>query len=64
MESHSIHRGKLRKSSGNIKLVEGLGSLMPSEVVVLPILNKEEVVGVLYGDNAENRSPIDDVTGL
>lgn len=64
VEAHAIHRGKLRKSSGNVKLIEGLGNLMPSEVAVLPILNKDEVVGVLYGDNAENRAPIDEVSGL
>jgi CheY-like chemotaxis protein len=64
VEAHAIHRGKLRKSSGNMRLIEGLGSLMPSEVAVLPVLNKDEVVGVLYGDNAENRAPIDEVSGL
>lgn len=64
VEAHAIHRGKLRKCSGNVKLIEGLGKLMPSEVVVLPVLNKDEVVGVLYGDNAENRAPIDEVSGL
>jgi CheY-like chemotaxis protein len=64
VEAHAIHRGKLRKSSGNVRLIEGLGNLMPSEVAVLPVLNKDEVVGILYGDNAENRAPIDEVTGL
>jgi GAF domain-containing protein len=58
------HRGKLRKTTGNVRLIEGLGSLMPSEVLVLPILNRDEVVGILYADNASNRAPIDEVTGL
>jgi CheY-like chemotaxis protein len=64
VQAHAPHRGKLHKSSGNVRLIEGLGNLMPSEVAVIPVLNKGEVVGVLYGDNAENRAPIDEVTGL
>ncbi|MGK2855617.1 MAG: DUF4388 domain-containing protein [Thermoanaerobaculia bacterium] len=58
------HRGKLRKTAGNVRLIEGLGSLMPSEVLVLPILNRDEVVGILYADNAANRAPIEEVSGL
>jgi CheY-like chemotaxis protein len=58
------HRGKLRRTDANVKLIAGLGTLMPSEVLVLPILNKDEVVGILYADNASNRAPIEEVTGL
>lgn len=58
------HRGKLRRTAGNVRLIDGLGSLMPSEVLVLPILNRDEVVGILYADNAANRVPIEEVTGL
>lgn len=58
------HRGKIRRTAGNVKLIEGLGSLMPSGVLVLPILNRDEVVGILYADNALNRAPIEEVNGL
>ena len=34
------------------------------EVIVLPMLNGQRVVGVLYGDNAGHRRPIDDTLGL
>ncbi|MBI2213587.1 MAG: DUF4388 domain-containing protein [Acidobacteria bacterium] len=63
-ESRKPHRGKLRKTDANVRLIGGLGTLMPSEVLVLPILNKDEVVGILYADNASNRAPIEEVAGL
>lgn len=63
-DTRRAHRGKLRKTDANVRLIGGLGTLMPSEVLVLPILNKDEVVGILYADNASNRAPIDEVTGL
>ncbi len=63
-QRRKTHRGKLRKTTGNVRLIEGLGSLMPSEVLVLPILNRDEVVGILYADNASNRAPIEEVIGL
>jgi hypothetical protein len=33
-------------------------------VVALPIMHGNRTIGILYGDNAEHRAPIDDVTGL
>jgi CheY-like chemotaxis protein len=58
------HRGKMRKTSSNIHLIEGLGGLLPTEVVALPIAHDGRTVGILYGDNAEHRAPIEGLTGL
>jgi DNA-binding NarL/FixJ family response regulator len=64
VDARKPHRGKLRRTDANVRLIGGLGTLMPSEVLVLPILNKDEVVGILYADNASNRAPIEEVSGL
>jgi len=64
VEARQAHRGKLRKTPANVELVQRLGQARPSEVVVLPIAKGSEVVGVLYGDNAGNRSPISETSGL
>jgi CheY-like chemotaxis protein len=58
------HRGKLRRTPGNIQLLERLGTLVPTEVVALPIMQGERAIGILYGDNAEHRVPIDSTAGL
>ncbi|HVT43714.1 MAG TPA: response regulator [Thermoanaerobaculia bacterium] len=58
------HRGKLRRTPGNERLIASLGVSKPTEVVVLPIRNHDEVIGLLYGDNGESRSQIDDINGL
>ena len=64
IESNAMHRGKLRRTRANQDLVGNLGGPPPTEVVALPIMHGERTVGILYGDNAEHRAPIDDVTGL
>ena len=38
--------------------------LLPTEVVALPIMHVSRTIGILYGDNAEHRAPIDSVSGL
>lgn len=58
------HRGKMRRTAANVALIEGLGGLLPTEVVALPIMHGGRTVGILYGDNAEHRAPIDSTTGL
>jgi CheY-like chemotaxis protein len=62
--SREPHRGKMRKTASNVTLIDTLGGLLPTEVVCLPILHEERAVGILYGDNAEHRAPIDSLTGL
>lgn len=58
------HRGKMRRTPANMELIERLGGLLPTEVVALPILHGNRAIGILYGDNAEHRAPIDSMTGL
>jgi CheY-like chemotaxis protein len=58
------HRGKMRRTAGNVTLIESLGGLLPTEVVALPIMHANRAIGILYGDNAEHRTPIDSMTGL
>ena len=62
--SRGIHRGKMKKTPANVDLLENMGTLLPTEVVVFPIVQGEHAIGILYGDNAEHRAPIDSVTGL
>ncbi len=58
------HRGKMKKTAANVELINGLGGVLPTEVVALPIIHSGRAIGILYGDNAEHRAPIDSVTGL
>ena len=58
------HRGKMRRTPANVQLIESLGGLLPTEVVALPIMHSNRAIGILYGDNAEHRAPIDSMTGL
>lgn len=62
--SKEAHRGKMRRTPANVELIDRLGGLLPTEVVALPILHGDRAVGILYGDNAEHRAPIDNMTGL
>jgi DNA-binding NarL/FixJ family response regulator len=58
------HRGKMRRTPANVELIDKLGGLLPTEVVALPIMHGARAIGILYGDNAEHRTPIDSMTGL
>jgi CheY-like chemotaxis protein len=60
----AAHRGKMRRTPVNVELIERLGGLLPTEVVALPIMHSNRAIGILYGDNAEHRTPIDSMTGL
>jgi CheY-like chemotaxis protein len=62
--SSEPHRGKMKKTAANVELINGLGGVLPTEVVALPIIHSGRAIGILYGDNAEHRAPIDSVTGL
>ncbi|PYQ53451.1 MAG: hypothetical protein DMF59_01860 [Acidobacteria bacterium] len=64
IESGEMHRGKLRRTPANEDLVQRLGGPVPTEVVAMPIMQGDRTIGILYGDNAEHRAPIDDMTGL
>jgi CheY-like chemotaxis protein len=58
------HRGKMRRTAANETMIAQLGGLLPTEVVALPIMHVNRTIGILYGDNAEHRAPIDGMTGL
>lgn len=60
----ATHRGKLRREPQNVALLERLGVLMPSAVVVFPILHQERPIAVLYTDNAGGQEEIGDTAGL
>jgi hypothetical protein len=62
--SGRVHRGKLRKSAGNVRLIDSLGAGLPTEVLAVPIVSGSDVVGVFYGDNAKYRQPISETAGL
>ena len=62
--SGEAHRGKMRRTAANVALIERLGGLLPTEVVALPIMHVNRPIGILYGDNAEHRAPIEGMTGL
>jgi CheY-like chemotaxis protein len=63
-KSGEAHHGKMRRTPANVELIERLGGLLPTEVVALPIMHDKRAIGILYGDNAEHRAPIDSMTGL
>jgi len=54
----------MRRTPANVELINSLGGLLPSEVVALPIMHAKRTIGILYGDNAAHRAPIDAMTGL
>lgn len=58
------HRGKMRRTPANVELIDRLGGVLPTEVVALPIMHGNRAIGILYGDNAEHRAPIESMTGL
>jgi hypothetical protein len=51
-------------SPWNSYLLEQLGSGMPAEVFVGPIVSEGKVVAVLYGDNLPEKKPIGDTDSL
>lgn len=63
-EARQMHRGKLRRTEANLDLIERLGGLMPTEVLAYPIMHGGRTIGILYGDNADHRGPIDMISGL
>jgi len=63
-QSGAAHHGKMRRTPANVSLIESLGGALPTEVVALPIMHAQRAIGILYGDNAEHRAPIDSMTGL
>lgn len=63
-DSRKGHRGKIRRTAANVRIVEAIGTIRPTEIVALPIVHDDELIGVLYGDNAEHQPGIDTPSGL
>jgi len=63
-DSGEVHRGKMKKTAVNVDLIDRLGGKLPTEVVAFPILHSGRAVGILYGDNAEHRAPIEGIAAL
>ena len=53
----------MRRTPANARLIDDMGGLLPTEVVALPIMHAGRAIGILYGDNAEHRAPIDSHDG-
>lgn len=62
--SGEAHRGKMKRTPANVQLIEAMGGELPTEVVALPIVHNGRTIGILYGDNATHRAPIETLTGL
>lgn len=62
LDSGKPQRGDLVHDGLSATLQHWIGR--EGEAAVLPVLNENEVVGVLFGDNASTRIPIGNITGL
>jgi CheY-like chemotaxis protein len=58
------HKGKMKRTPANVDLINKLGGMLPTEVIAMPIMHSNRTIGILYGDNAEHRAPIETMTGL
>lgn len=57
-------RGKAPNMPGNRCLWQALGSEVPQDVFVGPLCRRDEVVGLLYGDNALSQDEVGDTLTL
>src|SRR5262249_19811106 len=64
VETRQPYRANVDVAAADQQLLHAFGGQPPSEIVVLPIMNGDEIVGLLYGDNALNQRTIDDTVGL
>jgi hypothetical protein len=64
VERRETFRGQLGYGKGDDLLIQRLGGEAPFEVVVVPMLVNNQVVGLLYGDNPVADGPIGSVDGL
>ncbi len=60
----STYHGKLEKCPWNNYLVDQLGGIFPTEVVVMPIAVSGAVSAIFYGDNLPGGHPITSIHGL
>lgn len=60
----SPHRGRLKKTEWNQKLIAQLGTIYPTEIVAIPVVHRDRVLAIVYGDNARDKVPIGAIDGL
>jgi hypothetical protein len=58
VEGRRPHVGSLDPTYANLKLVKRLGGILPREAVAVPLLARDAVRLVLYGDNGAQGGPI------
>jgi hypothetical protein len=64
VETKRPYRGKLDPGHWNDHLVEQLGGLVPTEVIVIPMIVNGNIVVTFYGDNAPDSAPLPPSDGL
>lgn len=58
------HIGKLADTPTNRRFIAMTGRLIPSQIAMLPLISNNEVIALLYGDNAVTKRTIKDLEGL
>jgi CheY-like chemotaxis protein len=58
------HIGKLTDTPSNRKFIEMTGKLMPLSIAMVPLISGNEVIALLYGDNAVTKRPIKGLEAL
>lgn len=64
VEHRRIYHGPLEPTRWNLHLIEELGGAEPREAVAIPLIVADEVLLVLYGDNAHEGKPIGPLDAL
>lgn len=58
------HIGKLADTPTNRRFISMTGRLIPTAIAMLPLISNNEVIALLYGDNAVTKRQIKDLEGL
>ena len=58
------HIGKLADTPTNRRFIGMTGRLTPLQIAMLPLISNNEVIALLYGDNAVTKRTIKDLEGL
>ncbi|HLF86492.1 MAG TPA: hypothetical protein VI584_05365 [Nitrospiria bacterium] len=61
VESKGPYSGPLIANQGNQILLKRIGDRFPREVIAIPILIKDQVVAILYGDNIKSGKGISEI---
>ncbi|MFQ5456565.1 MAG: hypothetical protein ACE5EA_10270 [Nitrospirota bacterium] len=64
IESKELYRGPLMTFASDQKLIKALGERFPQEVVIIPLIIKNQVAALIYGDNLISDRPIRDTLFL